>query len=173
MNSKNIIASVGGFILYFLVQVLVLKNLVLFGVAFCFLYAMFLLLLPIEVKTIPCMLIAFVLGFAIDVFYDSMGLHTASAVMLAFFRRPWLNAITPTGGYDPNTPPTVLNMGMGWFLIYSLPLILVHHLTFFFIDNLGTYLYIPMIYETLSSTVFTFILGVIVQVLFYKKRRGI
>ncbi|QDH78797.1 rod shape-determining protein MreD [Echinicola soli] len=173
MNSRTVIASIGGIFLYFIIQVLVLKNLVLFGVAFCFLYAIYLLLLPIEIKTIPLMVIAFVLGFSIDIFYDSLGIHTASAVMMAFFRKPWLTVITPTGGYDTNTPPTLLNMGIGWFLVYSLPLILLHHLTFFLIDNLGTSLYIPMIYKTLSSTVFTFIIGMIVQVLFYKKRRGI
>ncbi|MBD8488535.1 rod shape-determining protein MreD [Echinicola sp. CAU 1574] len=173
MNSKNIISSVGAIVLYFLIQILVLKNLVLFGMAFCFLYIIYLLLLPIEIKTIPLMLIAFILGFAIDIFYDSMGLHTASAVVLAFLRKPWLQVITPTGGYDSNTPPSLLNMGIGWFLMYSLPLILIHQLTFFFIDNIATSLYIPMIYRTLSSTAFTFIIGVIVQVLFYKKRRGI
>ncbi|GAB3658693.1 hypothetical protein GCM10028791_31800 [Echinicola sediminis] len=173
MTSKTIISSIVGLILFFLIQILVLKNLVLFGVAFCFLYVIYLLLLPIEIKTIPMMLLAFILGFGIDIFYDSLGMHTASAVMLAFLRRPWIRLITPTGGYDPNTPPNLLNMGMVWFLTYSLPLILAHHLTFFFIDNVGSYLYIPMIYETLSSLVFTFVLGVIVQVLFYKKRRGI
>jgi len=173
MNSKTIILSIIGLIFYFLIQILVLKNLVLFGMAFCFLYVIYLLLLPIEIKTIPLMILAFILGFGIDIFYDSLGLHTSSAVMLAFLRRPWIQLITPTGGYDPNTPPNLLNMGLGWFLTYSIPLILAHHLTFFFIDNIGTYSYIPMIYKTLSSTLFTFILGVIVQVLFYKKKRGI
>nr|WP_215225907.1 rod shape-determining protein MreD [Echinicola shivajiensis] len=173
MNSKTIFTSIIGLALYFLIQILVLKNLVLFGMAFCFLYVIYLLLLPIEIKTIPMMLLAFILGFGIDIFYDSMGLHTGSAVMMAFLRRPWIQLITPTGGYDSNTPPNLLNMGMGWYLTYSLPLILVHHLTFFFIDNIGTNLYIPMIYKTLSSTVFTFIIGVIVQVLFYKKSRSI
>ncbi|GGZ21617.1 hypothetical protein GCM10007049_12930 [Echinicola pacifica] len=173
MNSKNIFTLTGAFILYFLIQVLILKNLVVFGMGFCLLYVVFILLLPIELSAIPTMIIAFLMGFGLDIFYDSMGLHTASAVMLAFFRSPWLKVITPTGGYDPNTPPTLLNMGMGWFLVYSLPLILLHHLTFFFIDNMGTFLYLPMIYKILASTLFTFVIGVIVQVLFYKKRRGI
>ncbi len=173
MNSRTVIFSIGSIIIYFFVQILVFKNLVLFGTAFCFLYVLFLLLLPVELKTIPLMILAFLLGFSIDVFYDSLGFHTASAIMLAFLRKPWLTLITPTGGYDSNTPPTLLNMGFSWFFIYSFPLILVHHLTFFFIDNLGTSLYLSLLYKTLSSAAFTFIMGVIIQALFYKKKRGI
>ncbi len=173
MNSRNILFLLVSLILYFLVQILVLKNLVLFGTAFCFLYVIYLLLLPIELKTIPLMLLAFLLGFGIDIFYDTLGIHTASAVVLAFLRKTWINTLTPTGGYDSNTPPTLLNMGFGWFFTYSFPLILLHHLTFFYIDNVGTSAYLLMLYKTLSSTLFTFIMGIIVQVLFYKKKRGI
>mgnify|MGYP006207562425 CR=1 FL=1 len=50
MNANKVFLLIGGFIVYLLVQILVLKNLVLFGTAFCFLYVLYLLLLPIETK---------------------------------------------------------------------------------------------------------------------------
>ena len=173
MNSKIIISSIIGFFVYFLVQAFVLKNLVVFDMAFCFLYVYYILLLPIELKSIPLMLIAFLLGFTIDVFYDSLGMHTASLVALAFLRNTWIKVIIPTGGYDDNVQPSVLNMGLGWFFTYSVPLILLHHFIFFYIDNLGTDLYLPVVNRSLSSAAFVWILGLMVQMLFYKRRRGI
>lgn len=173
MSTGKIFKYSFSFILYFLVQVFILKDLVLFGYAFCFLYAFFILSLPHEMPTIPLMLIGFCMGLLIDLFYDSLGMHAASAVFLGFIRNPWIKVNTPTGGYDDNVPPTFLNMGMGWFIFYSLPLLLLHHLLFFYIDSLGTELYLPLVIRVLSSTAFTFIVGAIVQALFYNKERVI
>src|SRR5690554_974581 len=173
MNSKIIIPSITSFFVYFIVQVFVLKNLVIFDMAFCFLYVFYILLLPLEVRSIPLMLIAFALGIGIDAFYDTLGFHTASLVALAFVRNAWIKAIIPTGGYDDNVQPSVLNMGIGWYVTYTLPLILLHHFIFFYIDSLGTGLYLPFVNRTVSSAAFVWILGLMIQMLFYKRRRGI
>jgi hypothetical protein len=151
----------------------VLKNLVLFGTAFCFLYVMYILLLPIEFKTVPTLIIAFVLGLGIDIFYDTLGVHTASILVLAFVRRSWIKIITPRGGYDEDLHPSILNMGFGWFFSYSFPLILLHHILFFYIDNLGTGLFLFVVQKVITSAVFVFIMIIIVQLLFYRRRRGI
>ena len=71
MNSNRIFISILGFILFLMAQVLLLKNLVLFGSAFCFLYVLYILLLPVDLKIIPTLLIAFVLGLGVDFFYDT------------------------------------------------------------------------------------------------------
>jgi len=173
MNNKAIFPSIISFFVYFLVQVFVLKNLVLFDTAFCLLYVFYILLLPLELKSIPLMLIAFALGLGIDIFYDTLGFHTASLVAIAFVRNTWINAIIPTGGYDENVQPSVLNMGIGWYLTYSLPLLLLHHFIFFYIDSLGKGLYLPIVKRALSSVVLVWVLGIMVQMLFYKGRRGI
>jgi hypothetical protein len=173
MKGNRIFLLVGGFIFYLIIQVVLLKNMVVFGSAFCFLYVLFILLLPIEIKTIPIMLVAFVMGLGVDVFYDTIGIHTASLVGVAFIRNTWLNILTPTGGYDENMNPSLLNMGLGWFVSYSLPLILVHHSLFFIIESLGTNLFLPVVQKIIGSAIFVFIMSIIVQLLFYRRRRGI
>ncbi|MFD2034893.1 rod shape-determining protein MreD [Belliella marina] len=173
MNSSRIFYLAGGFILYLLVQTLVLKNLVLFGIAFCFLYITFLILLPIETKTIPTLLIAFGMGLIVDLFYDTLGVHTASLLIIAFIRRPWIKILTPTGGYDDNLQPTVLNMGFGWYMTYSLPLIFIFNISFFFIESMGTHLFAPVVQKIITSAIFVFVLSNIVQLLFYRRRRGL
>ncbi|MCH7410615.1 rod shape-determining protein MreD [Belliella sp. DSM 111904] len=173
MNSSRAFILTASFILFSLVQIIVLKNLVLFGTAFCFLHVLFLLLLPIETKTIPSLFIGFVLGLFVDLFYDTIGIHTASMLVIAFLRSPWIKILTPTGGYDDNMRPTLLNVGFGWFSTYSLPLLLIYNLVFFFIENLGTDLFFPVVQKIIASTIFVFVMSIIVQLLFYRRRRGI
>jgi rod shape-determining protein MreD len=80
------------FFVYVLVQVLILKNLVLFDVAFCFLYVAFILLLPVEMSPVALMFTAFGMGFLVDIFYSSMGLHAFALVITAYARNYWLMA---------------------------------------------------------------------------------
>ena len=160
-------------LLYLLFQILVLKNLVLFGVAFCFLYVIYIILLPLDLKTIPVLLISFFIGLGVDLFYDTLGIHTASLLLIAFLRHRWLMVLVPTGGYEDDLQPSLLNMGFGWFLSYSTPLVLVHHILFFYIESLGTDLFITSLQKIIASVIFVLVMSIIVQLLFYRRRRGI
>jgi len=100
------------FFAYLIIQVVLMKNLVLFNTAFCFLYIAFILFLPIEINTLVLMLLSFLLGFMVDVFYDSLGIHAASLVLIGFVRNFWLSRITPQGGYDAGEGPTLAANGM-------------------------------------------------------------
>lgn len=173
MSSIRIISLAVAGILYFLAQVLILKNLVLFGVAFCFLYLMFIILLPMEVKTIPSLLISFVLGLGVDMFYDTMGIHTSALLVVGFVRSRWLRMLVSSGTFDEDMQPTVVNMGLQWFLSYSLPLVLIHHLVFFYVESLGTGLFFDSLQKIIASVIFVTIMSIIVQLLFYRRRRGI
>jgi len=89
------------------VQIFLLKNLALFGVALCFLYLLIILSLPVSIGHIPLILLSFGIGLFIDMFYDTMGIHAASATFIGFIRPYWLKVISPTGGYDDSNEPTL------------------------------------------------------------------
>lgn len=173
MNFKNLITFVFLVLCLSLVQILFLKNLALFGVAFCFIYLLAILSLPINMRSFPLILISFGIGLLIDVFYDTLGLHAAAVTLLAFLRPYWLKAISPNGGYDDANNPTLSEMGIGWYISYSLPLVFVFSLMFFVADQWGTGGLFGVLNKSLFSTIFTVILAIIVQLLFFKRRRGI
>lgn len=156
-----------------MVQIFLLKNLALFGVAFAFLYLLGILVLPISIRTIPLLFIAFGLGFILDLFYETIGLHTAAATLLAFIRPLWLKAISPTGGYVDSDEPTLSEMGFGWFLSYSLPLVFLYSFVFFLADQWGTGGFFGVLNKSLFTSIFTSLLAILVQLLFFKRRRGI
>ena len=159
------------FFVYILVQVMLLKNLVLFDSAFCFLYVVFVLLLPFELSTIMTILIGFLLGFTIDIFYDSMGLHAFATVLMSYLRNYWLSVITPQGGYDSGNSPTVAANGLQWFLVYSIPLVFIHHFVLFFLEASGFDMFWFTMMKILGSLFFTMIVIVFLQLLVPQRRR--
>ncbi len=160
------------FFIYLIFQVVLMKNLVLFNTAFCFIYIAFILLLPIEMNNLLLMAVAFAMGFLVDVFYDSLGLHTSTLVLVAFLRNYWLMRITPQGGYDAGEGPTLGANGLQWFVVYSLPIIFIHHSALFFIEAGGFGLPVYTFTKIFFSTIFTFFTLLLVQYLVPGQRRS-
>jgi len=159
------------FFVYVLVQVLLLRNLVLFNSAFCFLYIAFILLLPIELNTLVLMIIGFALGFTIDIFYDSMGLHAMATVLVAYLRNYWMATITPQGGYDSGSSATISSNGLQWFIVYTMPLIFIHHVILFFVEASGFALFWYTMLKIVASLMFTMTVIILLQYLSPQSRR--
>jgi hypothetical protein len=147
------------------------KQLILFNTAFCFFYVAFILLLPIETNSLVLMLVAFLMGFMIDVFYDSLGLHALSLVLVAYFRNYWLTTITPQGGYDAGQGPTLAVNGLQWFMVYSLPLVFIHHFVLFFAEAGGFGIFWFTMSKVITSMVFTMFVILILQYFSFDRRR--
>jgi hypothetical protein len=158
------------FFLYVLFQVLILKNAVLFHTAFCFLYLAFLLSLPVEFDRLLMILIGFILGIAVDIFYDSLGLHALACVFIGFVRNRWLSVLTPQGGYDSNSVPALAEFGVQWFITYSLPLIVVHHTILFYIEAGGFDYFWHTLSKVAASALFTMLVILIIEFIFPRKR---
>lgn len=173
MNSKNLIIQVLYFILYIFLQIMFMKNVVLFDKAFCFIYIGFLLLLPFETGTVLLLIIGFFVGLCVDVFYDSLGIHIAASVLMVYIRPYWINLITPRGGYEVGMEPTLKLMKFEWFATYALPLIFIHHFALFYIETGGFSLFFFTFVKVVASVLFTFTAIVLLQYLFYSSRRTI
>lgn len=170
MNRSGIFAVIYFFI-YLLAQVMLFKQLILFNTAFCFFYVAFILLLPIETNSLVLMLVAFLLGFMVDIFYDSLGLHALSLVLVAYLRNYWLTTITPQGGYDAGQGPTLAVNGLQWFMVYSLPLVFIHHFVLFFAEAGGFGIFWYTMSKVITSMVFTMFVILILQYFSFDRRR--
>ena len=164
----NLAKSIG-FFLFLLVQVLLFKNVVLFHTAFCFLYVVYLLTFPVETNPLLMMAIAFAMGLGVDIFYDSMGLHAMASVFMVYVRGYWLARITPQGGYDRNSLPTLAMNGVQWFVVYALPLVFLHHLVLFFAEAGGADYFWFTFFKVLMSTLFTVVCIVISEMIFSRQ----
>ncbi|WP_254152992.1 Rod shape-determining protein MreD [Chryseosolibacter indicus] len=165
MSRLNILQVISFFV-YLMYQVLILKNIVLFDTAFCFLYVAYLFFLPVDANNLLLMLIGFAMGFCIDMFYDSLGLHAFACVFVMYVRNYYLSAITPQGGYDSSATPSIATNGIQWFLIYTFPLVFLHHAALFYIEAGGFDMFWFTLWKIITSTLFTTTVTVIVQYLF-------
>ncbi len=164
--SKNLIR----FIILILLQLLLLNNIHLSQLGITpQLYILFLILLPIETPRTLSLFFAFALGLAIDIPSDTGGLHTFSAVFLAFLRPGILNLLAPRSGYNSTSKPRVSIMGLGWFAKYAAVLICIHHIAFFLLEALSfSHLGITFAKIILTST-FTLFLALLSQFLIFRK----
>lgn len=165
------IGQVISFFVYLALQVFIMKNVVLFHTAFCFIYVAYLLLLPVESNPLVLMGIGFLMGFIIDIFYDSLGMHASASVLIMYLRNYWLNSITPQGGYDSNAVPTLAMNGIQWFSVYATPLVFLHHTVLFFIEAGGFGIFWFTLWKAFISTLLTMVIILIAQFLFAEKKR--
>ncbi len=151
---------------YLFLYIFLFKNLVLFDIAFCFIYLAFLLSIPIDSNRIVAMFVGLFTGLVIDIFSDSLGIHTAACVLLMHVRYYVIKWVTPQGGYDGNVLPSATSMGLQWYLTYALPLVLVHHICLFYIEAGGVSMFFFTLTKVLLSTLFTLLVIILLQYLF-------
>ena len=94
-----------------------------------------------------------------------------SLVLLAYIRNYWLGTITPQGGYDAGEGPTLAANGFQWFIVYTLPLIFIHHFVLFFTEAGGFGIFWYTMWKALSSLVFTTAVIAFLQYFSFDNRR--
>ncbi|GAB4000352.1 rod shape-determining protein MreD [Spirosoma daeguense] len=164
MTLREIVTTSILFLLYLLLQILLVRNIVLFDYAFCFVYIACILLLPNETSLTWLLIIAFLTGVIVDTFYNTLGMHAAATVLMAYCRPLVVRSQIDVPGLETSRIEFSLQaLGTGAFFRYVLTLALIHHLTLFFIEASSLTLIIPTLIRVGASTLFTTISIVLIQ----------
>ena len=164
MTPSDVVKLISNFFFLFLAQIFFFKF-GIFGIAFCFPYLFFLLLLPMSIQNGLLLFIGFGYGLLVDVFFDSPGLHAASCTLLAYMRPQVISFITPSGGYDEHTPISIHILGPRWIISYALLLIGIHHFLLFFLEAYTFQNFFTTLLKIVFSTILTGIVFLITQYL--------
>jgi rod shape-determining protein MreD len=151
------------FILYVLVQVLILNNVLFFGFINPYLYILFIITLPSTVTRDATLLIGFLLGLIIDIFSGTPGFNAFVTVLIAYIKPFFQKAFGPREEHD-FLVPSFATYGVGMFLQYSGYLVLIHHAVFFLIEAGSLFNFGSIIIKTLCSVTFTMLLIVGMEV---------
>lgn len=170
--ANDIVRQIMRFILLVGAQGLILKNVEPGPFINPFLYILFLLQLPFETPAWMVLLISFVLGFFIDLFYGTLGMHMATCTFIGFFRSKVLHFLAPRDGYDFGTQPTMQDMGRPWFLTYAIIIILIHHFLLFYLEMFSFRDFFTTFLRVLISSAATLLLVVVTQFLFYRSKQS-
>lgn len=169
---NEIVRNIIRFLVLVFVQVLIIKNIDLGRYINPFLYVLFILMLPFETPAWLVMVLSFVLGLTIDMFYDTMGMHAAAATFMGFCRPGILRLFSPREGYEFRMQPTIQYLGVPWFLSYAGILIILHHMVLFYIEIFRFSEFFNTLLRVILSSFFTGILVIVSQFLFYRNKES-
>ena len=156
----------------FLLQVFILNAIEPGYGIYLMVYPLFIAILPFSYNIINILTLSFVLGFSIDLFSNTFGLHGSSALTMAMFRPLIYKYFSPRDGYDNLKNPTILDMGLRWHFLTFGSLLIIHHLWFFMLESFRWDEFLETLQKTFLSGGITFILCITLQYVFFKKEKS-
>ena len=163
MTLREILSTLLLFVLYLALQILLARNLVLFDYGFCFIYIACVLLLPNETSLTWLLVIAFTTGIIVDTFYNTLGMHTAATVLMAYCRPLIVRAQIDVPGAESRIEFSLQELGVGTLFRYVFVLALIHHSALFFIEASSLALLVPTLIRVGASTLLTTVSIVLIQ----------
>ena len=170
---SNLIKNIIRFCLFIFVQVFILDQIPpLHHLATPYIYYLFILWLPFKMGRRMQMLLAFALGFVLDSFTHTYGLHSAPCVLIAYIRPFLINLLISQEGAESNyNEPSIQSMGFTPYLTYVTILTFIHHSFLFFLEALQSGGYFYFLLKTLISTAVSLLLVFLIELLFVRKQR--
>ena len=170
---SSLIKNIIRFSLFILVQVFVLNQVPpLHHLVTPYIYFLFILWLPFKMGRRTVMILALALGFSLDCFTKTYGLHAAPCVLIAYLRPFLINLLISQEGAESNyNEPSIKSMGFAPYFTYVSILTLLHHSFLFFLEALQTGGYLYFILKTLLSSAISLLLILLTELLFIRKQR--
>ena len=157
------------FILLVLAQVLIFNNIEISGYLTPYVYILFLILLPFETPGWVILISGFFLGFIMDIFSETMGMHTAATTFAAYMRPIALRIFAPREGYETGSLPRVHYFGLAWFIRYAAFIVIAHHLVLFYVEMFRFQNFFFTFSRVILSSIFSITLIVLSQYFVFRK----
>ncbi len=151
-----------------LVQVLFLNQVRFSGYINPSFYIIFVLLLPLSTPRYLLLLLGFLTGLSVDVFSDSLGIHAAATVLIAYIR-PAVIRVISTREEDRNDYPGLSQNKFNWFLSYVTILVFVHHFVLLYLEYFTFSHFFYTLLKVILSSVVTIFIIVLSQFLIFRK----
>ncbi len=158
MDYKTLIHYIVSFFVFILLQVVVFNHIALFGYAVPLLYIYYILKLPTKMNTNLVVLIGFIMGFILDIFCNTLGVHALATTTAAFARAPMLAMFLPRTDDDAPAIPSLPSLGFTHFMRYAISWILFFAVVLFLVEAFNLFQPISLLYKIVGSTLLTLLL---------------
>jgi rod shape-determining protein MreD len=155
------------FIVLVAVQVLFLNQIQFSGYINPYIYVLFIMLLPLNAPRYAVLLLSFFVGLAVDIFSNSLGIHTFASVFIAY-ARPAIIRIITNREEELNDYPGLAQTGLAWFLSYTAIMVFIHHFVLFYIEVFTFDNFFSTLYRVLLSSVFSIFVIVLSQFIIFR-----
>ena len=150
------------FIILWMVQILVLNHIHLFGTAIPLLYIYFVITFRRNTPKWIILLWSFTMGLAVDVFSNTPGLATGTLTLIAFLQPYLLELFIPRDSSD-ELSVSAATLGLWKFMTFSGLLIVLYCLIFFALEAFSFFDWIRWLVCAGTSAILTFILIIAIE----------
>ncbi len=169
---NNILKNSARFILFLLIQIIILNEIPpIHQFIPPYLYFIFILWLPFGTSRIATTLLGFGLGYGLDMFANTPGLHAAAATLVGYLRPTILNILLAQElSEEVSKEPSIGTMGWGPFMFYIFSLTFIHHFYLVLLEWLqfGSFSY--FIVKVFFTTGMSMLLILLVELLLNRRK---
>jgi rod shape-determining protein MreD len=136
-------------------------------------YFIFILWLPFKTQRWVILLVGFLLGFTVDMFYKTPGLHAAASVLIAYLRPFVINLLLPKEATEwGNEEPNRVSMGSLPFTTYVILLTILHNLYLIFLEwmQFGSFFY--FLGKLIATSLVSLLLILISELLVNRRKKA-
>ena len=156
------------FVSLVLIQILILNQVQLGGFINPYIYILFIILLPLNTPRYLVLLLGFVMGITIDTFMNSLGIHTAACVFIAYLR-PFIVRLISNREEDRSEYPGLHQNKLIWFLSYVSIMVILHHTVLFYIEVFTFSGFFQTLYHVVISSLFSIFIIVLSQFIIFRR----
>ena len=160
--ANSIIRGLLYFVIFMLLQVLVLNSISFLRIATPFLYLYFLIKLPVGVSNSVMLVLSFLTGLVLDMFTNTPGIHAAACTFSGFYRENLIRLFIGKD-FSKGVYPSMDAFGLGGFFRYALSFVALHHIILFLIEAFTLFDALFMLVRILSSMLITVLFICIVE----------
>ena len=153
---------VWAFLLFSLVQALVLNHIHLLGYATPLLFVDFVLSFRRGTARWAILLWCFALGLCIDIFSNTPGVASGSMTLMGLLQPYLLEPFVPRDSAD-DLVPSMRTLGVGKFITYALIMVVIFTVTFFALEAFSFFNWQQWLITVGSSFALTFILILVIE----------
>ena len=132
---NHILRSAIYFVVFVLIQVLILNNIHFMRIATSFLYLYIILKLPVGESRSEQLFLAFLAGLLVDVFSNTPGMHAGACALVGLLREPLIHFLQGEDIAD-GLYPSYHSFGYAGFIRYVALFVFIHHVTLFLLEAL-------------------------------------
>ena len=117
---------------------------------------------------------AFIMGFLIDVFRNTIGLNMSImlliTILITIFRTRFLYLISAREDFDDNVELNLFNIGLLRYLIYFGTVLFTHHFLFFLLEQFSFVNFFALVFKSLINSIIALVLIAFLQYMFISKK---
>jgi hypothetical protein len=114
--------------------------------------------------------LGFGIGFLVDFISGSIGLHTASCVLICFLKPTMAKVFSNKTSSESNKYPSMQSFGRSYFVLYILVMVLIYHSCFAILDIFSFANFTFILMQIIISSLVSFVLILFLYLITFNRK---